>query len=112
MKRLSRGEQIWVAGLLFLALCLGVKSVWLDSWKPHDPQGVIWLENAQKALADEQDTWFHENGILFDRIVSIKEKAAEKTGDPPVLKITVRSYVGGYLPMGDRKLTIPGADTD
>ncbi len=101
-----------MAGLLFLAICLGVKSYWLDAWNPHDSQENAWSAIAQTALAEEPDSWFHKKGILMDRTVSIKEKPSDEPGDPSVLKITIRSYVGGYLPIGDRNLTVPLKDKD
>jgi hypothetical protein len=106
LKKLSSWERIWIAGVLVLGLCLGGKSYWLDSWTPHDSQEAAWMVLAQKALKEEPNSWFHENGILMDRIINIKEVPAEKAEISPILKVTVRSYVGGYLPMGDRKLTI------
>lgn len=111
MKKLSRGERLWVAGLLFLALCLGVKSWWLDPWEPKNDGESAWLAAAQKVLAVEPDSWFLHNGIITERIVAIKEIPSEKPGDPPSLKITIRSYVGGYLPFGDRRITLPPAET-
>lgn len=107
MKKLSREERIWAAGVVVLLLCLAVKSYGLDAWKPHEPREIPWAEIARQALLDEQDTWLLRQGILTDRIVAVKEIRAEKAGDAPMLKITVRSYVGGFLPAGDRKLTVP-----
>ena len=109
MKKLSRNEKIWIGCVLVLALCLGGKSYWLDSWNPQSPEEYVWMGMAQTALQEEPDSWFLTNGILLDRIVAVKEIAPADSQKSPALKITVRSYVGGYLPIGDRKLTVPMA---
>lgn len=107
MKKLNRNEKIWIGCVLVLALFLGGKSYWLDSWSPQSPEEHVWLGMAQTALQEEPDSWFLTKGILLDRIVAVKETTSGDSQKFPVIKITVRSYVGGYLPIGDRKLTVP-----
>lgn len=112
MKKLSTGVRIWIVSLVVLALLLGVKSYLLDSWQPEGEKESKWMVLAQNAISNETVSWSHASGILSDRIVNIKEIPSDKAGAPAVLKVTIRTYVGGYLPFGDRKLTIPSTDSE
>ena len=107
MKRLSPRERAWVAAVLALILCLGAKTYWFDPWSPNGPDEEARFAAALKAMDAEPAPWAVRNGIVQERIVAIKEIKPEGQDAPPTLKITVRSYVGGFLPFGDRKLTIP-----
>lgn len=102
MKTLGSLERRWLAALVVLAVLLGVKSFWLDSWRPA-PGQEGWLVAAEQALDAEAPGWLSESGLVHVRVVDIREQS------PPgeTLKVTARSYLLGYLPFGDRKLTLP-----
>lgn len=106
MRKLSIHERMLIAGSLVLLLLLGIKSYWLDPWGPADAEEALWMAAAQEALMAEAPSWYHQRGILSDRIVDIREVPGAAQDAPPVLKATIRSYVLGYLPFGDRKLTL------
>ncbi len=107
MKAFSAGERLWLLALLAAAMLLGVKSYWLDPWKPATAEQVLWQQAALAVLNEEADAWSVERGLIRERIVKIRPGVPGK--DDGSLQVTVRAYVLGYLPFGDRKITVPAA---
>lgn len=107
MKRLDTHERIWVLGLLAVALCLGVKSFWLDAWQPRNAEELSWAASVDRALAAEAEPGQQNGGLLIRRVVAVKRGGGEKAHEPGALSVTVRSYIGGYLPISDKKLIVP-----
>jgi len=108
MKAFSAGERLWLAALLGAAVLLGVKSYVLDPWTPETTGEAAWYRAAQEALAQEPPSWGADRGLLQHRIVEIRQTPSPEDGD--AIRVTVRTYVLGYLPFGDRRIILPAGE--
>lgn len=110
MSKWSRGIRLWLISLIALAALLGAKSFLLDQWKPGSDTECRWLERGEALIAEQPPNWLAENSLIKRRIVDIRQVKGADGVPSGEIRVTVRSYVLGYLPFGDRYVTGPLAD--
>lgn len=99
-RRLALREKALIAGVLILALLLGVKSIYGDVYIPEGQREIRVLEAAKGYLLS------HYSGALYDwHVVTVKVVSIDLAAEEAYVR--GRRYLFWVLPIGDVFFDVP-----